>query len=396
MAVTTTVATLALDVGDKVSRELRTFGANIMVTPAADGLPVSIGGVDYRPAGSGAFLDESRLVNLKKIFWRNNIMAFAPFLDAPATLGSRRVEVIGTWFSHPLEIAPSNTFLTGLRELHPEWQVRGAWPRNSSRAECLVGARLASAAGISEGEDLALGGSGSASLHLRVSGILETGGAEDDAILAPLAAVQQFTGLEGKIRSVAVSALTKPEDAFARVDVSKLDPNDFDRWLCTPYASSIAYQIEQAIPGSEAQPVFPVAETEGKIMKSVGLLMTLMAVAALIAAGLAVASIMLATVLERRVEIGLYKSLGATDGRVATIFLLEALAVGLAGGVAGFALGGVLAERLSRIAFGSPATWHWVMFPLIVALALILTLAASAFPLGRGLKLSPAAVLRNE
>ena len=36
----TVVATLALDVGDQVNHELRSFGANIAVTPAADGLPV--------------------------------------------------------------------------------------------------------------------------------------------------------------------------------------------------------------------------------------------------------------------------------------------------------------------------------------------------------------------
>ena len=53
IAVTAAVATLALDVGDKVSRELRSFGANLSVTPAADGLPVAVGGIDYRPAGAG-------------------------------------------------------------------------------------------------------------------------------------------------------------------------------------------------------------------------------------------------------------------------------------------------------------------------------------------------------
>ena len=85
IAVATAVGTIALDVGDKVNLELRSFGANISVTPAADGLAVAVGGVDYRPAGSGAFLNEADLVNLKKIFWRNNIVAFAPSLYVPVT-----------------------------------------------------------------------------------------------------------------------------------------------------------------------------------------------------------------------------------------------------------------------------------------------------------------------
>src|SRR5579863_9993580 len=104
ITVATAVATIALDVGDRVGRELRSFGANISVTPAADGLPVEIGGVDYRPAGSGACLAERDLVQLKRIFWRNNITAFAPFLYVPALVQagthSLPTVVVGTWFAH--------------------------------------------------------------------------------------------------------------------------------------------------------------------------------------------------------------------------------------------------------------------------------------------------------
>jgi putative ABC transport system permease protein len=80
IAAATAVGTIALDVGDKVTRELRSFGANISVTPAADSLAINVGGADYRPAGTGTYLNESGLVGLKKIFWRNNIVAFAPLL----------------------------------------------------------------------------------------------------------------------------------------------------------------------------------------------------------------------------------------------------------------------------------------------------------------------------
>src|SRR5208283_4233513 len=170
----------------------------------------------------------------------------------------------------------------------------------------------------------------------QVRGVLETGGPEDDQLLATLATVQRLAGLEGKVRRVEVSALTKPEDAFARSDVTRLTGEEFDRWYCTPYVSSIAYQIQQAIPEAQAKPVYHVAETEGRIMNRVGVLMALLVVAALVAAGLAVASMMLATVLERSEEIGLFKALGATDARVAAVFLLEACAIGVLGGVAGY------------------------------------------------------------
>jgi putative ABC transport system permease protein len=231
--------------------------------------------------------------------------------------------------------------------------------------------------------------------QFHVSGILDSGGAEDDQILAPLGAVQKFAGLEGKVRRVEVSALTKPEDAFARADVTKLSAKDFDRWYCTPYVSSISYQIQQAIPGSEAKPVYRVAATEGKILDRVELLMEILAAAALATAALAVASMMLATVLERRAEIGIFKSLGSTNARVAALFLLEAGTVGLAGGAAGYLMGSLLARQLARQVFGTAASFHWVFLPAALALALLVTLAGSALPLRRGLKISPAMVLRD-
>ena len=407
IAAATAVATLRIDVGDKVNRELRSFGANIAVTPAADSLTVNVGGTDYRPAGAGAYLNEADLVKLRTIFWRNNIMAFAPLLGIPVEARGRRVELVGSWFSKDLQVSKSETFRTGLRELHPAWKVDGRWPsdaESSDAPDCLIGRRLADALNLVPGQMLSvkriLEDDGRIdnlgfSLQFRISGILETGGPEDDQIFAPLARVQQIAGLDGMIRRVEVSALTKPEDAFARSDVTRLSPEEFDRWYCTPYVSSVAYQIQQAMPGSEARPIHPVADTEGKILNRVGMLMAILAVAALVTAALAVASMMLAAVLERRAEIGVLKSLGSTDARVAAIFLLESSLVGLAGGVTGYFLGSILASRLSLQVFGTPADMHWIFFPAALALAVFVTLAGSAWPLSRGLRISPAVVLRD-
>ncbi|MBZ5671603.1 MAG: ABC transporter permease [Acidobacteriia bacterium] len=376
---------------------------------------MAVGGIDYRPAGAGAFLPESALVKLKKIFWRNNIVAFAPFLYVPATLEGHRVVVIGSWFEKSLAVDKSEVFVAGLKELHPTWRVTGQWPGDDDSAGALVGTRLAGRLNLYPGQTLALTGTAasnqqkvpvsradsapsrplSSPAEFVVRGILETGGPEDDQVLAPLAFVQHWAGLAGKVRRVEISALTKPEDAFARSDVTRLSGEQFDRWYCTPYASSIAYQIQQAIPEAQAKPVYQVAETEGRILDRVGVLMGLLVIAALAAAALVVASMMLATVLERRAEIGLFKSLGATNARVAAIFLLEASVISFLGGVAGYFLGTLLAWRLALAVFGTPVGVHWVFLPVCLALALLVTLAGTALPLGRALKLSPSVVLRD-
>lgn len=403
IAVAAAVASLALDVGDRVGRELRSFGANIALTPAADGLPVMVGGVDLRPVGSGAFLDEGDLVKLKKIFWRHNIMAFAPYLSLPGSVEGRRAVLVGSWFQKTLVVDKSESVTTGLKSLHQTWKVSGAWPSDDDPSGCLVGQRLAAALGTAPGSTLEFRPDASQTSsvtseprQLTVRGILEAGGEQDDQIIAPLATVQMLAGLPGKYRRAEVSALTKPEDAFARSDVTRMTPQDFDRWYCTPYVSAICYQMQQAIPGIEARPVYRVAETEGRILDRVGILMALLAGGALVSATLAVASMMLATVLERRGEIGLYKSLGATNARVASIFLLEALVVGLVGGLGGYFAGSLMAHHLGKLIFGLPAEMHWVILPGAVALAVIVTLAGSAWPIAMGLRLAPAAVLHDE
>jgi len=422
IAVATTVATIALDVGDRVNRELRSFGANISVTPIADTLPVVVGGVDYRPAGAGAFLQQSDLSRIKKIFWHNNIVGFAPFLYLPGQLDLSPVPratvpivLVGSWFDHALTLDKAETFEIGLKKLHPEWKVDGSWPADNNPSECLVGRRLAerlrlrlhehmqismtrssvSAPGVypqAETRDLA---GNMVPVAFTVSGILDSGGPEDDQVFAPLESVQKLAGLEGKVRRVEVSALTKPEDAFARRDPKAMTPAEFERWSCSPYVRSIAYQIQEAIPGAEAKPVLQVANTEGRIIDRVGFLMWILVAAGLTTAALAVTSMMLATVLERRVEIALFKSLGATDTRVASVFMLEAFIIGLLGGTTGYFLGSLMARRLSVSVFGAPASFHWVIFPTALLLALTVALVGSALPLARALKLSPAAVLRD-
>src|ERR1700685_2857390 len=99
MAVATSTLTIALEVGDRLAQEFRSFGANLLVTPQADTLPVEIGGVDYRAVNEGAYRNEGDLGKLKTIFWRHNIEGFTPFLDVPAFVpqAGGDVTLVGTW-----------------------------------------------------------------------------------------------------------------------------------------------------------------------------------------------------------------------------------------------------------------------------------------------------------
>src|ERR1700746_1467774 len=107
MAVATATLTVTLEVGDRLAREFRNLGANLLVTPQSDTLPVEIGGVDYRPVDEGAYLQEADPGKLKTIFWRHNILGFTPFLDVPARVtGDKEIEttMIGTWYEHEVPV----------------------------------------------------------------------------------------------------------------------------------------------------------------------------------------------------------------------------------------------------------------------------------------------------
>src|SRR6266576_6987155 len=99
---TTTKITVATDIGDKINRELRAIGANLVVTPQEDTLDVEIGGVNLKPPSDGAYLNEADLPKIKGMFWRNNIVGFAPVLPVNVTLAGQSVTLLGTYFSRPL------------------------------------------------------------------------------------------------------------------------------------------------------------------------------------------------------------------------------------------------------------------------------------------------------
>lgn len=392
VAVATAMIALATNVGDKISRELRSYGANLVVTPQEDSLKVLVDGVDLKPPSDSDYLDEADLPKIKGMFWRNNIVGFAPMLPVNVVMNGapdKKVALVGTYFSKPLHFGTEN-FVTGVRTTSPWWKVQGAWPDDSSR-DVLLGERLAASGGEKPGYQINVDGQ-----SFQVSGILSTGGAEDNQIVAPLAVAQQILRKPAAVRRIYVSAITKPEDAFARRDPKTLSPAMYDRWYCSPYVQSIAFQLQEAIPHSHAEPIRQVAQTEGTILTRIKGLMLLVTLAALFASGLAVSAAMATTIFERRREVGLMKALGASKLSVASLFFAEAALLAVIGGTVGFAAGYLLAYHAGLWIFSSPIPIQPVLFPVILGIAMIVTFVGSASAIRRAIKFDPVYALRGE
>ena len=408
MAVATAALSVSLDVGDRLAREFRSLGANLLVTPQADSLPLEIGGVDYRPVNAGAYLPEADLPKLKTIFWRNNIVGFAPILEVTVQAWSpaskswsspgivNGVSLIGTWSEHNVSLPDGGSFVTGVQKTNPWWDIAGKWFVENSN-NCVVGAALAKKNGMKAGDELNVsGGDHTHWTKLRVTGILSSGGSEENAVIVPLSIAQTLSGKPGQYRQLYVSALTKPEDDFGRRDPKTMRPDELERWSCSPYVSSIAYSIKQVLPGADVRVIRRVAEGEGRILTRVRMLLWLVTCVALLAAALAVGASSAASVIERRMEIGLMKALGAGSGTVGFLLAAEQLLLAFVGGGIGYALGILLARVVGEKIFGAAPEPSLLILVVIIGLAAGVTLLGSAVPLRRASRYEPAPILRGE
>jgi putative ABC transport system permease protein len=390
VGVATAMIAVATDIGDKISRELRSYGANLIVTPQEDTLDVEIGGVNLKPASDGAYLNEADLPKIKGMFWRNNIVGFAPILPVSVSLGDQKnLTLLGTYFSKNVVFGKQD-FITGVRTTHPWWRVEGSWPDDTS-SDVLLGDHLAQRLNLKAGQSIEIAGQPHA-----IAGILSTGGAEDNQIVAPLPLAQHLLGKPGAVRRIYVSAVTKPEDAFARRDPKSMSPEMYDRWYCSPYAQSIAFQLQEAIPHSHAEQIRQVAQNEGTVLSRIEGLMLLITLAALLSSALAVSASMATAVLERRGEVGLMKALGAGDLAVAVLFFAEATLLALIAGTVGFAGGVLLARQVGRSIFDSQITIQPVLLPVILTIAVIVTFGGSAAAIRRAVRFDPVFALRGE
>jgi putative ABC transport system permease protein len=399
VSVATAMIAVATNIGDKINSELRSYGANLVIYPDSDSLDVEIGGVNLRPASDGVFLNESDLPQIKEIFWWHNIVGFAPMLPVRVNVAAQNstpaantnVELLGTYFDKSLG-SGSDVATTGVKTTNPWWKVEGAWPKDDS-TDVLVGEKLAAKLNAHEGTVLNVAGR-----NLRVSGILNSGGAEDEQIVTPLAVAQQIIGKPGAVRRVMVSALTKPEDELARrnPETLKSNPELWDRWYCSPYVNSIAYQLQQAIPHSRAEQIRQVAQNEGTVLSRIKGLMLLVTLAALLASALAVSAAMATAIFERRREVGLMKALGAGNVSVAALFFVEAALLALMSGVIGYFAGGLLARQVGRWIFDSQITIQPVLFPMVLAIAVLVTFAGSAASIRKAMQFDPVFALRGD
>jgi len=407
---------ISADITERMSQEMRSYGANILVTPKSGSIQVDIGGVSFSPAvGRDDLLDEGELPKLKTIFWRNNIVGFAPYLSGLATVEGKDAQVVltGTWFDKELTLPrgtklssglgkqeaadEGQTFRTGVKAISPWWKVQGQWVKDDDATSAIVGAALAEGLDLKLGDSLTLSHKGN-TLPLKVAGIVSTGGYEDNQVFVALPAAQTLLGAGG-VNRVLVSALTLPKEKLA-ADIrnkkpEEMTPAEYEKWYCSPVIDAIVKQVEEVFPNAEARAVRQISEAEGAFVTKMQLLVLLVTVVALLASALGVMTTMTTMVLERRGEIGLMKAIGAENSQIAFIFLVEAGVIGLLGGGAGYVAGLGLARLISQGVFNTTVSPSIEALPVTLLLALGVALLGSALPVRKAVREAPVLLLRG-
>ncbi|MBQ2430813.1 MAG: ABC transporter permease, partial [Campylobacter sp.] len=217
-----------------------------------------------------------------------------------------------------------------------------------------------------------------------------------DKIITSLNLVQKITDKAGLIAKAEVSAMTIPEDDLsvkARRDFESLDAVAYDKWYCSAYVSSIAYQITEDFPNATAKALLSVSETQSGITKKIQNLMAVVSILSLFISAICITSLLTSEIHRRKKEIGLLKALGAGNFMIYTQFATETFIVCVIASICGAILGYILSFIIGYQIFGSLIGISFMVLPLSVIFGLLICIFGSILPLKSVIKLLTAEVL---
>jgi putative ABC transport system permease protein len=378
----------SLNLGDKMQKDLRVYGTNIIISPRGDSIPLAGNSEENLRLSGGFYLKSDEIKNLQTIFWKNQIIAVGPLFPLQVTLDGEPVQLVGSEFGEKDPIQ-------SLQKTVPYLSIIGRWPRSSN--EIVIGDTLSQKYHWKPGSELNLS-YGERRVPLHIVGSVRSGGAEDQQAFGMLNTVQSIAGHPGEFKQLLVSAVVNPtNDLYFRFQKNprSLSPKEFERYSCTPYLSSVSQDIAKVFTGGEASIVRQVSMTEEKVVKKVNWLMVLVTLAALIASSLTMTSTTAALVLQRRKELALMKAIGSNKSFVLRYLFMEILLLGAVGSLLGYALGSFFSSVLGGRILETVFTMKPIVLPLVLFIGLLIILLGSLWPLRRAMLLDPAEVLRD-
>ena len=359
-AITAALLNLQVDAKRRLTSEFRTFGANVVIAPS-DSSDAS---------GAPHFLNDSMFADLSEGMDTSGIPK-AEFLygivevaKTPATKdqksGERDVILAGFAYSgnRPEQVLSPVVVAATQKMVETNIPI------------CDVGERAAAALKLRTGDTVALM-NGSKKITCQVQTLPSIGSAEDSQIFVDLRAAQALLDQRGHISVIQLSVPGRPKEIEDRI-------------------ASL-----RRLPGVDVRPIRQFTEGEAKIYNRISGVLSATVALVLVLTALCVMAAMTNVAMERRNDVGLMKAIGGATRRVLRLFVAEAALLGLTGGLLGGAAGILISIWLGKQVFGVSAQPRLIVYPVAVALTIIVAIAG-AYPLRRLANIRPAAVFRGE
>jgi putative ABC transport system permease protein len=336
-AVATALLTLYANLDAKLHHEFRSFGANVIVTPAS----------------GQTKLPPEALEQVEKIAGPEAVAAEFAYAVATTDRGTP-VVVAGTDFG-------------AVKRLNSWWQV-DAWPSSSEVNSALLGQRAAEFIADEHSVQLTFA---DRPITLHGSGRLHTGSDEDNRIYVPMAAFKAWTGTQPSVIELQVPG------GAAQVE-------------------SLIGKLQLLLPGLKIDPVRQLVEGENRIVDKTHALMYAAMVLIALTVAVSVLATLSASVLERRRDFALMKALGGSQWQMIGLFLLEAFVLAVAGVGGGYVVGSAASLIISQLNFHTASLPRLSVLPTVLLMNILIAALAALLPVRVLRGLQPAALLKGE
>ena len=359
--------TIYYDVPRQMGAQFRNYGANMVFIDSGTQEPFDMEAVEK----GVSYIDREKIVGV------------APY----------RYETVRI---HEQPVVAAGTDMEQAKAASPYWKVSGEWPQITG--DVLVGKAVAEKLNLSAGsvfnvtfsetEDDTKGDDKddekddskqnktddllNLGTDMQVSGILETGGSEEDYIYMSMEDLEGLTG-EGDL-DVAELSISAGQDELKR------------------YERDISANVSAISP----RLVKRVTQSESTVLTKLQGLVFIVTAVVLGLTMICVTTTMTAVVTERRKEIGLRKALGASDKSIIREFMGEGLLLGIIGGAAGTVLGYLFAQFVSMNVFAGSIAFAPVLIPITIGISVGVTALACLLPVRSATDIDPAVVLKGE